>query len=608
MQSRRQFAKSLAIVSGAAGLLRGSPTREEQAGRNVLESFNYSGVRLLDGALRKQFLAAREVFFNIPNDDLLKGFRARAGTPDPGHDMIGWYAGDRSVHYPSRWCYGDFYNAFGQYLSGMARISKAGQDSELLAKATRLMREWGKTVEQDGFFYYSRNPHTPHYVYEKTICGLVDLYEYGGVRDALPLLDKITDWATRNLDRSRRLPLQGVNWNANGQEWYTLPENLYRAYQLTGELKYKTFGDVWRYPHYWGMFGGDKTPGPYYYHAYSHVNTLNSAAMTYVVTGAPEYLNTIVKAYDWLEKTQMYATGGFGPGEEIMPPDGSLGRSLETEPRTFETVCGSWAGFKLGRYLIQLTGQARYGDWMERLLYNGIGAALWLQQDGTNFYYSDYSLGGGRKLYHREWKWTCCSGTYPQAIADYHNIIYFRDAKSIYVNLYVPSEVTWNRDGDEIRITQETRYPETDTTTLVVRPKKALAFDLKFRVPAWSQGTRVEVNGAPLNIPTQPGSWASVSRTWNPGDRLTIRIPMRLAFAPIDAQHPRRAALRYGPVVLVRRHASDLIVSGNQPSGWLRPSNEALEFQAEKQPREGFVPFCKIGQGESYNMYFDLVS
>ena len=97
--------------------------------------------------------------------------------------------------------------------------------------------------------------------------------------------------------------------------------------------------------------------------------------MTYAVTGEPRYLRTITRAFDWFEKTQMYATGGYGPDEDLQAPDGSLGRSLETCMNTFETPCGSWGGFKLSRYLLSFAGEAKYGDWAEKLVYNGIGAA-----------------------------------------------------------------------------------------------------------------------------------------------------------------------------------------------------------------------------------------
>ena len=84
---------------------------------------------------------------------------------------------------------------------------------------------------------------------------------------------------------------------------------------------------------------------PFGLHAYSHCNTLSGAAMTYAVTGEREYLDTITNAYDWFERTQFYATGGYGPNESLVPPDGALGTRLEMIASSFETPCGSWAGF-----------------------------------------------------------------------------------------------------------------------------------------------------------------------------------------------------------------------------------------------------------------------
>src|SRR4029453_227793 len=116
---------------------------------------------------------------------------------------------------------------------------------------------------------------------------------------------------------------------------------------------------------------------------------------------------------------------------------------------------------------MQFTGEARYGDWIERLLYNAIGAALPVAERGRNFYYADYRVGGGMKVYNWD-TCTCCSGTYIQNIAEYHNLIYFRDAAGLYVNLFVPSDVEWTHAGSRVRVVQDTNYPDTDTTTLTM--------------------------------------------------------------------------------------------------------------------------------------------
>jgi DUF1680 family protein len=623
--SRREFIKTVAGTAVATHLL----PREEAstmfgATRSVgtstpggqglpnpkvyLESFEYDGVRLRDGMLKKQVDQTRDYYYGLLNDDILIGFRRRAGMPAPGTEFGGWYGGEAAVpdKFKDWWMWGDTFNVFGQWLSGMARLAKATNDTALLDKAGTLMTEWAKTIEPNGYFYYSKHPITQHYFYEKTVQGLVDLYAYGGRKDALPLLEKITDYAVANLDQTRKpCAPTTADWASQGVEWYTLPENLYRAYQLTDNTKYRDFADVWRYTSYWDKFNESHNPDIQGLHAYSHCNTLSSAAMAYAVHGESRYLKTIVNAYDYFERTQFYATGGYGPGEKLQAPDGSLGRSIETQPNTFETPCGCWAGFKLTRYLFQFTGDAKYGDWTEKLVYNGIGAALPMSGRGSTYYYSDYRLGGGRKVFHPA-KFPCCAGTYIQDVADYHNIIYFKDPGSLYVNLFVPSEVTWNHDGTEIKVEQETHFPESDTTVLTVRPSRAVAFDLKFRVPRWTQGVTVGVNGVPQNLAANPGTWASISRTRRGGDRMSIRMPMQLTLASIDLQHPNRVALMYGPVVLVRDDRPVLSLNKAEIDKGFEAGNRALEFRALDQPSSTMMPFYRLGYQHPYTMYFDL--
>ena len=600
--SRRQFvAQTLGGMAAASlgGRLPLPAAEAAGAPKIFLQPFDYEGVTLLDGPMKAQFDVMRAYYYAIPDDDILKGFRARAGQRARGNDLGGWYSGE-----PARrfwWSNGDTFNAFGQWLSGMSRMSKATGDAEMRSKAIFLMGEWASTIEPDGWFFYSRRPWQPHYIYDKQVGGLVDMAVYAGRKDALVHLSKITDWAVENLDRSRKVD--------SDTEWYTLSENLYRADQVTGDEKYRRFADLWRFEDYWNAFSGAaptevKRHG---HHAYSHVNTMSSCAMAHIVSGEKKYLDAILAEYDWLQATQCYASGGYGPEEELVA-EGELGGWLEKTAFSFETTCGAWGGFKLARYLLMLTGEARYGDWIEKLLLNGSLAALPMGPKGATFYYSDYRLGGGRKFYHPDGNWPCCSGTYPQVLADYHNVVYFRDAGGLAVNLFVPSRVSWNQAGTLVTVEQETAFPDSDTTTLTVRPGKAATFDVKFRVPAWTKQVEVAVNGKPLSAlnGAEPGTWAVLRRTWNAGDRVSIRLPMRLALAPIDAQHPKRVAVTFGPVVLVRDATPRLALQGG-PTEWMvgRPG---LEFAAPGQPEGVFMPFYKVGANMPYDMYFDLQS
>jgi DUF1680 family protein len=176
------------------------------------------------------------------------------------------------------------------------------------------------------------------------------------------------------------------------------------------------------------------------------------------------------------------------------------------------------------------------------------------------------------------------------------------------VNLFVPSQVTWGVDDKAVQVEQVTDFPASDTTTLTVRPDKPVKFSLKFRVPGWTNGAWASVNGIKQDIECRPGTWAAVNRTWNAGDRMEIHLPMKLAFVPIDQQHPYRVAAVYGPVVLVRDQETVLVPNVNDISKWIVSKGEGLEFHAENRTTAGFVPFYQLRARTGYRMYFDLES
>jgi DUF1680 family protein len=566
--------------------------------RAVIETFNYDGVRLLSGRFYEQVARAQDVYGSIPNDDILKGFRREAGLPAPGNDMRGWC---------SRTCAG----IFGQLLSGMVRLGRATGDTTLRDKALTLFEGWIETVGPDG------NARMTPYAWEKLVCGLVDLHIYTGCESALPMLERTTEWAARTFDRTRKVADAYDFWGAgpsDTHEWYTLPENLYRAYLVSGNSAFREFADIWRYEAYWSQFADTAEPAVVVpVHAYSHVNTFSSAAMTYAVTGDERYLRMCVNAYDFLQRTQCYATGGFGPDERLMPPDGHLGRSLELCAWHAEIPCGSWAAFKLSRYLMGFTGEARFGDWIETLLYNGIGAALPTEPSGLTYYYGDYRLSGGTKQYYWH-EWPCCSGTYLQTVADYHNVIYFKDDQGLYVNLYVPSEVTWRHDGETLVLRQETEYPEAETSALTVRAERPIRFTLRLRIPSWSNGISAQVNGAPVEVHAKPGRWAVIDRVWSPGDRVQVKIPMEIRAVPVDRFHPRRVAILFGPIVLGQDEACCrrplALDPGEDLSQRLIPEGPGVRFRIRDSLPERHTrylqPFYSFPKGWPYWIYFDL--
>ena len=568
----------------------------------VLSPFDYRGVKFGSSRWQHQYESARNFYLGVSDDDILCGFRRAAGLTAPGAPLGGWANRDSSV-------------VFGQWLQAMARTSQANEDAEMRNKTVKLIDEWARTLGADG------NPRMRHYPWEKLLGGLSDMYQYTGYERATALMEKIVDWAIANLDRTRT-PAANKPWELHSGiplEWYTLSENLYRAYILTGKAKYKEFGDVWRYDTYWNKFVETSEPGDAHgVHAYSHCNSFSGAAMAYLIGGDAGLLKIMKNFYDFLQKSQCYATGGYGPAERYVINDGALGESLAIRLDSFECPCCTWAAFKLAKYLMMFTGESRYGDWIEKLLYNGIGAALPIVGNGRHFYYANYHLGAGMKIYSRN-TYTCCSGTYFQNVAEYQNLIYFKDASvtpALYINLYLPSEVTWHPSADSkrsVKLSLQTDYPEAEAINFKLAMEMPTTFSLKLRVPSWSKDVSFKLNGSAIDAESKPGNWAVINRQWKDGDQIEMTIPLKFRRAPIDKWHPNRAAIMRGPVVfaqqVVHKHLVSIPQDNEALNRWMMATDNPAVFrytdQEQSSQRDDFMPFYQFGEMQSYRMYFD---
>jgi len=271
--------------------------------------------------------------------------------------------------------------------------------------------------------------------------------------------------------------------------------------------------------------------------------------MAYMIAGSEKHLNAARNAFAMLQE-QSFATGGWGPDEMLRAPGSSdVYDSLTKTHHSFETPCGSYAHFKLTRYLLRVTRDSRYGDSMERMMYNTVLGAKPLQDNGENFYYADYNFNG--KRVYKEARWACCSGTLPQVAADYRINIYFREPQSVYVNLYVSSTLQWAESGAAFSLTQEGEYPYEDHVTFTVTSSVPKELTLYFRIPAWAEGASVFINGAKQKEIAIPGQFASIRRTWVTGDRVELELPLKLRLEAIDTQHSDTVALLRGPLVLM---------------------------------------------------------
>lgn len=581
-----------------------TPLRATTAPRveGELRSVGYSGKVRLNGRLGERVADAAQTYSSLSNDDILHGFRLQAGKPAPGSPMRGWAS--ESTHM-----------TFGQWVSGLVRLGAATGNADLTSKASALLGGYADTLDASG------DTHMNIYAWEKLVGGIVDTISFGDYPDAEPLLGRIA--RGEHFDRTRAVARAN---DFSGQEprflieWYTLAENLYKGYQLTGDEFLAELASEWHYDAYWDRFrerpsAGSRWNIPAWLHAYSHVNTFASVAATFEVHRDPRLLDVLRNAHDWLRETQMFSTGGFGPHEFTMPEDGSLGRSLEWVTDSAEITCGSWGVFKLVSPLLRHTGEARYLDVIERLVYNGIGATVPVRPDGRTPYYADYRLGVATKLpYWNEWP--CCSGTYIQAVAHLHDYVFFETDDGVAIGLYVPSEYTGVQRGTSVRIAQNTRLPECDDTSITVSTGAPVEFTLRLRVPAWST-FEVAINGDAVEVRARADEWVEIRRTWGANDVVALRLHPHLLAEPVDEYHPNRVAMLYGPVVLVQD--VDWFTPFDAPVPWamvdweshLKRTGDGLVFMptqpgTHRMPPGAFRPFFEIPERQPYRMYHDL--
>lgn len=535
--SRREFLASTSAALAGVGLR--APGEPPFSG-NRLEEFDYGQVQLTGGPLKQQYDRVCASYLGLDDDRLLRVYRERATLPAPGKPMGGWYG--RNGFVPG--------HSLGQYISGLARLGKTTGDEACLAKVGALVEGFATTFDRSGAIYAAPNAEKlwPCYILDKHLAGFMDAWQLCGVEQARELLPRVYEAALPFI------PAKGHDRigkkNSPYDETYVLPESLFSAYQITGEramydravaylLDREFFDPLAR--------GEDVLPGR---HAYSHAIALSSAAKARLVLDEEKYLRTMKNGWRFLATGQQFATGGWGPDELFIETHkGLLYESLKTTTDHFETPCGSYAATKLARYLLCATGDARYGDGLERVVFNALLMVKEPDSEGDYFYYSSYN-SRAQKVYYPQ-KWPCCSGTLVQGVADYVKNVYFRAPDGVVVNLYAPSRVQWIQNDKAVTLTQETEYPLGETVKLRVDGAAPADFALRMRIPGWlGQAPNLRVNGSPAHAQMERG-FAVVRRRWKSGDTVVLDLPQSFRTEAIDDLHPKTVAVLRGPLVYV---------------------------------------------------------
>ena len=582
--------------------------------------FPMNNVRLAPGAFSVAADADRRYLKTLPPDRLLHTFRLTAGLPSSAEPLGDWEKPDCELR-------GHF--AGGHYLSACALAFASSGDEELKRNGDLVVAELAKCQAQHKNGYLSAFPQelfdrlrdgvnvwAPFYTIHKIMAGHLDMYTHAGNEQALGTVEKMAGWVrswTGPLSEQQMQRVLGVEYGGMG-------EVLSNLYGVTGKREYLDLAQRFDKKWFFDPLAAhcDELKG---LHVNTHVPQVIAAARLYELTGDKRYWN--IADYFWNEVTgeRSYCTGGTSNFEFWRSDPGVL--STQLSPHTAEDCC-VYNMLKLTRHLFAWSPQARYMDYYERVLLNHRMGTI-DPETGTTVYY--LALGNGySKIYAKPFdSFWCCNGTGAEEFAKLTDTIYFHDDDSIFVNLYIASDVNWPEKS--IRVTQQTSFPEEQGTTLLVAAVKPVDVDLKFRIPYWAKSGSVKVNGRPVPAFSDPSSYLVLRGPWKNGDRIELNLPMHLHAAPMPDRDSLQAAM-YGPLVLAARFEMEprekwyrnftaeekqepmpmLHFKGklDDPASWLEPVGGKLAFRAVGQDQTvAFVPLSSIVH-ERYSVYHEI--
>jgi hypothetical protein len=238
-----------------------------------------------------------------------------------------------------------------------------------------------------------------------------------------------------------------------------------------------------------------------------------------------------------------YVIGGHGEREHFFPL-ASFPQKLTAQ--TCET-CNTYNLIRLTGHLFAWNPNAAQMDFVERALINHVFANIG-HQPGEFGYFLSLSPVAMKVYSTPDDSWWCCVGSGMENPERYGQLVYFHSTNTLWVNLFVASELDWPEQG--IKLRQETRFPNDDNVRLTFTCKQPLKLAMKLRHPYWCEKPVVKINGTPAPTASSPSSYLTFERTWKNGDTLDLHLPMALRLESLPQSNDKIVAALYGPSVL----------------------------------------------------------
>lgn len=404
-----------------------------------------------------------------------------------------------------------------------------------------------------------------------------ELYCAGHLFEAAVALHRTTG-NTRLLAVARRLAdhIDGVFGPGKREGAPGHPEielALVELYRETGERRYLELALFFVNQRGRGVMGGDRRHyGPEYHqdrvpvrqaevvegHAVRQLYLTAGVTDLYLETGEAALLEAMQRLWRDMTGRKMHVIGGFGArftGE-------AFGQAYELPAdRCYCETCAAIAAMMWNWRMLLATSEARYADLLERSMYNGFLSGVSL--DGRRFFYVNplQSRGGVERP-----AWYACACCPPNVMRQIAMIAHYAattDDAGVQIHQYLTATVQDASGGRVLRM--ESRYPWEGQVRVIVGETEGEAWTLSLRIPAWAKGAWLAVGGQRVEVAALPGSYAELTRAWQPGDVVELHLPME---PRLTEPHPRVDAIRgsvcieRGPLVYCLEEADNAAGSG----------------------------------------------
>ena len=288
------------------------------------------------------------------------------------------------------------------------------------------------------------------------------------------------------------------------------------------------------------------------------------------VTGDVAAREAVTKYFDAVLRHEITIVGNGGGNYPHWPSwsgeawdNTALEQTNPDMTRMMETCVGvTW--MKYASQVLRLTGDPRAADAIELYVYNGLLGAMKPEGDGFSY----VNLLNGEKVTNRGWGWTfasgpvtCCNLNGPIGLAYIPFVAVMQAKEGPVVNLYnAGTAVARTASGGEVRLTAEGDLLDATGWRMTVSPAKEETFTVALRIPAWSERTKVMVNGEPVGA-VEAGRYCRISRAWRTGDKVAVTFDFkaRRLDAPVgrNRESARYQAVIWGPIALARDENAD---------------------------------------------------